>query len=75
MEDLILYIVRLLVDDPEAVQVRQVHGRQGPVYKLSVAPRDRGKVIGKDGRIIATIRHVLDVAAARRGTHVTLDVV
>lgn len=75
MEDLILYIARLLVDEPEAVQVRQVRGRQGPVYKLSVAPHDRGKVIGKDGRIIEAIREIIGAAAARQGIHVTLDVV
>ena len=75
MEDLILYIARLLVDEPDAVNVRQIHGRQGPVYKLTVAPHDRGKIIGKDGRIIDAIRELLDVAAARQGTHVTLDIV
>jgi len=75
MEELICYIARLLVDEPDAVQVRQVHGRQGPVYKLAVAPHDRGKIIGKDGRIIDAIRELLDAAAARQGTHVTLDVV
>jgi len=75
MEDLILYIARLLVDEPGAVHVRQVHGRQGPIYKLTVAPHDRGKIIGKDGRIIDAIREILDAAAARQGTHVTLDVV
>jgi len=75
MEDLIVYIARALVDEPEAVQVRQVHGRQGPIYKLTVAPHDRGKIIGKDGRIIDAIRELLDVAAARQGIHVTLDVV
>lgn len=75
MEDLILYIARILVDEPEAVQVRQVHGRQGPIYKLTVDPRDRGKIIGKDGRIIDAIRELLDAAAARQGIRVTLDVV
>lgn len=75
MEDLILYIARILVDEPEAVHVRQVHGRQGPIYKLTVDPHDRGKIIGKDGRIIDAIRELLDVAAAHQGMHVTLDVV
>jgi len=75
MEDLILYIARQLVDQPEAVQVHQVPGRRGPVYRLSVSPKDKGKIIGKDGRIIEAIREVLDAAAARQGLHVTLDVV
>jgi predicted RNA-binding protein YlqC (UPF0109 family) len=75
MEELILYIARILVDEPDAVRVRQVHGRQGPIYKLTVAPGDRGKIIGKGGRIIDAIREILDAAAARQGTHVTIDIV
>lgn len=75
MEELILYIVCLLVDRPEAVQVREVRSRQGTVYRLIVHPRDRGKVIGKDGRTIEAVRAILEAAAARRGLHVTLDVV
>jgi len=75
MEELILYIARILVDEPDAVQVRQVRGRQGPIYKLTVDPNDRGKIIGKSGRIVDAIREILDAAAARQGTHVTLDIV
>jgi hypothetical protein len=75
MEELIVYIARTLVDEPDAVHVRQLHGRQGPIYKLAVGPHDRGKIIGKDGRIIDAIREVLNAAAARQGIHVTLDVV
>lgn len=74
MEDLILYIARLLVDQPEAVQVREVRGRQGIVYRLIVHPKDRGKVIGKEGRTIEAVRAILEAAAARRGLNVTLDV-
>jgi len=75
MEELILYIARILVDEPDAVHVRRVHGRRGPIYKLTVDPNDRGKVIGKGGRIIDAIREILDAAAAREGTHVTIDIV
>jgi predicted RNA-binding protein YlqC (UPF0109 family) len=75
MEDLILYLARHLVDDPDAVRVREVRGRRGPIFKLSVASQDKGKVIGKDGRIIGAIRQIVDAAAARQGFHVTLDVV
>jgi|YelNatPaOPRAMG01_1025707.scaffolds.fasta_scaffold74385_2 predicted RNA-binding protein YlqC (UPF0109 family) len=75
MEELILFIARQLVDHPEAVQVRQTRGPKGLVYRLSVSPKDKGKIIGKDGRIIAAIRDILEAAAARQGREVTLEVV
>ncbi|MGC8874668.1 MAG: KH domain-containing protein [Chloroflexia bacterium] len=75
MEELILYIARQLVDHPESVQVRQAQGRKGIVYRLSVSPKDKGKIIGKDGRIIAAIREIVDAAAARQRREVTLEVV
>lgn len=75
MEELILYIARQLVDHPEAVRVQQMRGRRGPIYKLTVASEDKGKVIGKEGRIITAIRQLVDAAATRQGIHVTLDVV
>jgi predicted RNA-binding protein YlqC (UPF0109 family) len=74
MEELILYIARQLVDDPDAVHVRQIRGRRGPIYRLSVAPNDKGKIIGKEGRIVNAIRQVLDAAAARQGVHASLDI-
>ncbi len=73
MEELILYIVRQLVDHPEEVQIRRVRGRRGPAYQVSVAPDDRGQVIGKEGRIIEAVRHIVEAAAARQGLRVTLD--
>lgn len=75
MEDLIRYIARQLVDDPDAVRVRRVRGRRGPIYKLLVASDDKGQVIGKNGRIVGAIRQVLNAAAAREGQKVTLDIV
>lgn len=75
MEDLILYIAQRLVDEPEAVHVERVRGRRGPIYKLSVAPNDKGKVIGKEGRVIKAIRQVAEAAAVQQGLTVTIDIV
>jgi predicted RNA-binding protein YlqC (UPF0109 family) len=74
MEDLILYIARQLVDDPDAVYVRRTRGRRGPIYRLTVASEDKGQIIGKEGRIVNAIRQVLDAAVARQGLHATLDI-
>ena len=51
MKDLLLYIARNLVDDPDAVSVTEIQGDQELTLELRVAPDDMGKVIGRQGRI------------------------
>ena len=74
MKELIEYIARNLVDDPEQVDVTQ--NRRGPEiqFKLHVAKEDMGRVIGKQGRIANAIRTLVNVAAARSGKTVDLDI-
>jgi predicted RNA-binding protein YlqC (UPF0109 family) len=74
VKDLIEYIARNLVDDPEQVDVTQ--NRRGPEiqFKLHVAKEDMGRVIGKQGRIANAIRTLVNVAAARSGKTVDLDI-
>ncbi len=74
MKDLILYMAQSLVDDPGAVQVRQIEGSQSVIIKLAVAPDDMGKVIGKQGKIAKAMRTLLAVAAAREGKRATLEI-
>src|SRR3712207_8807698 len=59
------YIAKSLVDDTEAVQVRERIGRFTVTYELSVNPDETGKVIGRSGRVAKAIRDVMSVAAAR----------
>lgn len=75
MKELIEYIARSLVDEPDQVQVSQE--RAGPVvnFRLKVAKDDMGRIIGKNGRVANAIRILLRVAAAREGKQVSLDVV
>jgi predicted RNA-binding protein YlqC (UPF0109 family) len=74
VKELIEYIARNLVDDPEQVEVTQ--NRRGPEiqFKLHVAKEDMGRVIGKQGRIANAIRTLVNVAAARSGKSVDLDI-
>jgi len=72
--ELIEYIARRLVDEPDRVEVRVVDRDRAKVYQLSVAERDLGKVIGKDGRTARAIRTLVAAAAARSGTRVILDI-
>ena len=75
MRALLEYMARQLVDQPDAVQVRERAGRFNTVtLELTVAPEDAGKVIGRCGRVAKALRSVLSVAAARDGKRVHLDI-
>jgi len=73
MKELVEFVVKSLVDHPEEVSVYEISDRQGTVLELSVAASDMGRVIGKSGRVINAIRSLLQVAAAKQGQHVTLE--
>ena len=76
MKDLLLYIARNLVDDPDAVTVTETaSGNQELTLELRVAPDDMGKVIGRQGRIAKEIRTVVRACAQRTGTKVSVDIV
>ena len=75
MKDLLLYIARNLVDDPDAVTVTEVQGDQELTLELRVAPEDMGKVIGRQGRIAKEIRTVVRSYAQRTGTKVSVDII
>lgn len=74
MKDLIEYLAKALVTQPEQVQVEE-RQRGNQVYlNLSVAKEDMGRVIGKQGRIVQSMRVLLRVAAERQGKQATLDI-
>ncbi len=73
MKELVEFVVKSLVDHPEEVSVYEINDRQSIVLELSVAASDMGRVIGKSGRVINAIRSLLQVAAAKQGQHVTLE--
>ena len=75
MKDLLLYIAKNLVDDPDAVSVTEVQGAQELTLELRVAPDDMGKVIGRQGRIAKEIRTVIRSYAQRTGQKVSVDIV
>ncbi|NLC02994.1 MAG: KH domain-containing protein, partial [Tissierellia bacterium] len=59
MGELVEFIAKALVDNPDAVSVNQVEGSQSVIIELKVAPEDMGKIIGKQGRIAKAIRTVV----------------
>jgi predicted RNA-binding protein YlqC (UPF0109 family) len=76
MRKLIEYIAQSLVDNPEAVQVREIRNdRNACVLELHVAPEDFGKVIGRQGRVAKAMRTLLRANGAREGRHTALEIV
>ena len=75
MKELLLYMAKNLVDDPEAVTVTEVTDEEGKILQLRVAPGDMGKVIGRQGRIAKEIRTIIKTVAQRTGEKITLDIV
>ena len=75
MKELLTYIARNLVDNPDAVVVSEQVLDGETVLELQVAPEDMGKVIGRQGRIAKEIRTVIRSYAQRTGEKVSVDIV
>ena len=75
MKELVEYMARSLVDDPQAVVVHEIEGASTTIYELTVASNDMGRVIGKQGRVANAMRTLLRVAAVKEGKRVTLEIV
>jgi len=73
--DLVEYVARSLVDEPDAVKVTEVEDEEGTVIELHVADDDMGKVIGRNGSVAKALRTLLKVTAAREGTSVQLEII
>ena len=75
MKDLLLYIARSLVQQPDQVTVTEIEGADELTLELRVAPEDMGKVIGRQGRIAKEIRTIVKTVAQRTGEKVTVEIV
>lgn len=75
MRKLVEYIAQSLVDEPSAVQVREVRNdRNALVLELHVAPDDFGKVIGRQGRVAKAMRALLRAGGTRESRHTSLEI-
>jgi uncharacterized protein len=73
MKDLLEYIVKGLVDNPDAVKVYEIESGNTVTLELSVAGDDMGRVIGRRGRVINAVRSLVEVKAARLGKQVDVE--
>ncbi len=75
MKELIEYIAKSLASKPEDVKVTEEKEEGRVVFKLEVAPEDKGKIIGREGRVAQAMRVLLRVAAVKNGTRAVLEIV
>ena len=75
MKDLITYIAKALVNNPEEVMVTEILGDQTSVLELKVAKEDLGKVIGKQGRTARAMRTLLSASSAKIRKRTVLEIV
>jgi predicted RNA-binding protein YlqC (UPF0109 family) len=75
VKEVLEYVARHLVDDPDAVEVTEEEGERSVVLRLKVAPDDMGKVIGKRGRTVRAIRSLVRAAASRQGLSSMVEIV
>ena len=75
MKELIEYIARSLATNPDAVEVTETMENGRLIFRLEVAPEDKGKVIGRQGRVAQAMRVLLRVAAVKDGAHAVLEIV
>ena len=72
--DLVEYVAKALVDNPDAVRVEVVREPDGTIIELHVAEDDMGKVIGRNGSVAKALRTLLKVMSARDGESVSLEI-
>ena len=74
-KDTVEYIAKSLVDNPDKVVVNEIVDGDNVTLELSVADDDMGRIIGKGGRVVNSIRTILQVPAAKQGKRVNLEIV
>lgn len=74
MKELLTYIVKNLVNDPDAVTITETEQDDSVVYELRVAPEDMGRVIGRHGRIAKEIRTLMKATGNRENKKVTVEI-
>ena len=74
LKELIAFMAKALVDDPDAVQVRAIEGEKTIILELTVGEGDLGKVIGKDGRTARAMRTLLAATSAKQSKRAVLEI-
>ncbi len=73
MRDILQTIIENLVENKEAIEIKQVEGEKSVVFEVKVAESDMGKIIGKEGRLAKAIRTVIKAVASKEQKRVTVE--
>ena len=74
MKDLLEYLAKALVDNPDDVHIEVIEGERSVILQLKVNPEDIGKVIGKQGRIAQALRTLVKAAATKQGKNAIVEI-
>ena len=74
MKELLEYLAKALVDNPDDVNVEVIEGERSVILQLKVHPDDVGKVIGKQGRIAQALRTLVKAAATKQGKNAIVEI-
>lgn len=75
MEEFIAYLVKNMVQEPDLVDVRSTEGQSGLLIEIRVAPEDVGKVVGRKGNVIRSLRTLAMTVGARLGRRIHLEII
>lgn len=75
MKELVEFLARALVNQPDAVEVKETQSETASILELSVAKEDLGRIIGKQGRTAKSLRTILNAAAAKANRKVVLEII
>ncbi len=73
MEKFIKFLLTNIVNQPKAITVEVQEGERGKIYLVDVAEEDRGKIIGKEGRVIQSLRSLVNIKAQKEGQQAFLE--
>ena len=74
MKDLLEYLAKALVDNPDDVHLEVIEGERSVILQLKVNPEDIGKVIGKQGRIAQALRTLVKASATKQGKNAIVEI-
>ena len=74
LHELVEYMAKALVDNPDMVNVKEIPGEKTVIYELKVGEGDLGKIIGREGKTAKAIRTIISAAAMKKGKRAVLEI-